>query len=76
MRLPPKALNVLVDLKKELLDHTEQLVPRLYGPEPPQPEPMRAEPERHTPERTMHHATHRASGYQRYRRSELASMGR
>jgi len=59
MTLPPKALNVLVDLKKSLLQHEEFDL----GLSPDRP--MRDEPEQHTPERTMRHARRVGGGFQR-----------
>ena len=66
MNLPPKALTILIDLKKELLDREPN-----EHPTDAVDTPARIEFARSTPERTMRRAVIRGSGYQGYRRQEL-----
>ena len=59
MNLPERAIQALVDLKRELLSLEEAK----------QEKPLREEPERRTPERRMRHARSRNFAFQRMCRS-------
>jgi hypothetical protein len=57
MTLPPKALQVLADLKKELLSKQEASVPMPTVPDKPKREPK---------PQTMRHARVKAGPWQKY----------
>lgn len=89
MTLPPKALNVLVDLKRELLSREMLPMGRViavdtekktvaFVMDEPKPQGVRAKREqrRKTPERTMRRARVKGRSWQRFQRDMNERIGR